>query len=249
MSPNPAFFLDVDGTLLELADKPDSVTVPAELIEALSRLHRANGGAVALISGRSIKDLDRLFIPLRLPAAGQHGLERRDQQGRMHYHNELDKRFEQIRARLQAFARSTPGVLLEDKGFSLAIHYRECPDREDEVKGFLRQLVAGVETEFHLLKGKMVFEIKPDGRNKGMAITEFMEEPPFRHRVPVFLGDDVTDEDGFAVVNNMGGCSIKVGDGETAASRRFADPARVLDYLSTCAATLIRQQRHHNEFE
>lgn len=240
---NPAFFLDVDGTLLELADNPDGVSVPARLIEVLSRLWRENDGAVALISGRTIRDLDRLFAPLQLPAAGQHGLERRDYDGAMHYHHELDARLDSIRDRLQGFVEANPGVLLEDKGFSMAVHYRGAPDKEDQIDAFIRRLMPDIEKEFHVLRGKMVFEIKPGGRNKGMAIGEFMQEKPFRHRTPVFIGDDVTDEDGFAVVNDLGGYSIKVGEGETAARWNIEQPSLVLEYLYKYATGLTKQQQ------
>lgn len=244
LAPNPALFLDVDGTLLDLAENPDGVSVPARLIEALSRLSRANDGAVALISGRTIRDLDRLFAPLQLPAAGQHGLERRDYDGAMHYHHELDTRLDGIRDRLQGFIDANPGVLLEDKGFSMAVHYRGAPEKEDQVDTFIRRLMPGIEKEFHVLRGKMVFEIKPGGRNKGMAIGEFMQEEPFRHRTPVFIGDDVTDEDGFAVVNNLGGYSIKVGEGKTAAGWRLGQPSRVMEYLSGYTTGLTKQEQN-----
>ncbi|MEX2524608.1 MAG: trehalose-phosphatase [Gammaproteobacteria bacterium] len=242
-APNRAFFLDVDGTLLALADNPDEVVVPLDLIDLLSRLYRLNDEAVALISGRTIRDLDRLFTPLRMPAAGQHGLERRDHGGRLHYHHELDTRLDGIRERLQQFVHANPGVLLEDKGFSLAVHYRQAPEKEIGVDAFIRQLMPGIEQEFHVLKGKMVFEIKPGGRNKGMAIEEFMVEAPFRNRTPVFIGDDVTDEDGFAVVNNLGGYSIKVGDGDSAAGWHLENPSCVMDYLNIYTAGLSKQQQ------
>lgn len=240
---NPAFFLDVDGTLLELAGHPDEVVVPTTLIEALSLLYRENGEAVALISGRALRDLDRLFAPLRMPAAGQHGLERRDHGGRLHYHHELDARIDRIREGLQRLVSDAPGLLLEDKGFSLALHYRREPDRREQVASVIRELMTEAGKDFHVLEGKMVFEIKPGGRNKGTAITEFMGESPYHGRVPVFIGDDATDEDGFAVVNNLGGCSIKVGDGETAAAWRLEQPGRVLDYLQDCTTTLMTRQQ------
>lgn len=243
-APNRAFFLDVDGTLLELADNPDEVMVSPGLIEVLSQLYRANGGAVALISGRTIRDLDRLFAPLQMPAAGQHGLERRDHGGGLHYHHELDERLDSVRERLQRFVETNPGVLLEDKGFSLAVHYRRAPDKENQAAVLIRELMSGVGDDFHILKGKMVFEIKPGGRNKGMAIEEFMQESPFRHRTPVFIGDDITDEDGFAVVNNLGGYSIKVGEGDSAAGWHLDKPSRVLDYLNSYTADLSKQRQN-----
>lgn len=226
-----ALFLDVDGTLLELADRPDGVVVRPDLIRLLGALQRAAGGAVALISGRAIADLDRLFAPLRLACAGQHGLERRDAGGRMHYHQPLDGRLDRMRTLLARLAEENPGVLIEDKGFSVAIHFREAPDREALVRDFLQRHMPRIERDFHLQQGKMVFEIKPGGRDKGMAIREFLQEAPFRGRVPVFIGDDVTDEDGFRIVNRNHGHSIKVAAGDTAAGWSLPDTGAVLHML------------------
>lgn len=238
-----AFFLDVDGTLLELASRPDEVVVRPGLPEILQRLSRVTGGAVALISGRPITDLDRLFAPLRLAAAGLHGIERRDHGGAMHYHHQLDGKLDRTRELLARLAARHEGLLFEDKQFSVAIHYRQAPDKEPLIRSFLEKHMPEIEKDFHLQKGKMVYEIKPSGRDKGMAIEEFMQEAPFRSRTPVFIGDDVTDEDGFATVNRMHGHSIKVGDGGTAATWLLPDTTAVLDLLDAYTSFMHNRQQ------
>lgn len=244
-APDWAFFLDVDGTLLELAEKPDQVVVDAGLIRVLERLSRATDGAVALISGRALPDLDRLFAPLRPAAAGQHGIERRDHGGVVHHHHQLDGKLDHTRALLARLVEENPGLLIEDKRYSLAIHYRAAPDREAVVRSFLDRHMPAIERDFHLQEGKMVFEIRPSGRDKGVAIGEFMQEAPFIGHTPVFIGDDVTDEDGFAVVNDMHGLSIRVGAGMTAARWFLPEPRAVLAMLNDYIAfiTQLRQQQ------
>jgi trehalose 6-phosphate phosphatase len=226
-----AFFLDVDGTLLGIAATPDAVSVEPGVRELLSRLAEASGGAVALISGRAIEALDRLFAPLRLPAAGQHGAERRDAGGGIHLHELHAAGLAGARRAAGALARDHPGVLLEDKGRSLAVHFRQAPAAEAGLRAGLEAVVAASEGELALQPGKMVFEVKPAGRDKGTAISEFMAEAPFRGRYPVFIGDDITDEYGFAVVNGLGGLSVKVGDGATCARARLAGVGEVRDWL------------------
>jgi trehalose 6-phosphate phosphatase len=238
-----AFFLDVDGTLLELASRPDEVVVRPRLPGILQKLAHVTSGAVALISGRPIADLDRLFTPLRFAAAGLHGIERRDHDGAMHYHHQLDGKLDHTRELLARLAGEHEGLLFEDKQFSIAIHYRQAPDKEPLIRSFLEQHMPEIEQDFHLQKGKMVYEIKPSGRDKGMAIEEFMQEAPFRRRIPVFIGDDVTDEDGFATVNKMHGYSIKVGYGDTAARWSLPDTAAVMDLLDAYVSFMHNRQQ------
>ncbi len=227
-----AFFLDLDGTLLEHAERPDAVRVDAPMRRLLADLHEGAGGALALISGRSVADIDRLCSPLVLPAAGQHGVERRDAAGRMHRHAFPEQPVRRAAARLAAYAAQHPGLVFEDKGYNLALHYRLAPWQADAV----RELVEGAATElgrgFEVQAGKMVYELKPGGRDKGTVIGDFMAERPFRDRTPVFIGDDLTDEFGFSVVNRLGGRSIKVGDGASAARWRIADAAAVRRWLA-----------------
>lgn len=229
-----AFFLDVDGTLLGIAATPDKVTVDPGVLSLLSRLRDACGGALALISGRGIAVLDRLFAPLRLAAAGQHGAERRDAEGRVHTHPVHVRGLGEIRAAAGAFAARHPGLVLEDKGLSLAVHFRQSPAAEPALRALLAGMVAERSGEIALQPGKMVLEVKPAGRDKGTAITEFMREPPFRGRLPVFIGDDVTDEFGFAVVNGLGGLPVKVGPGETCARLRLDGVEAVRGWLEDC---------------
>lgn len=227
----PAFFLDVDGTLLDIAEAPDRVHVPRRVVSVLAQLAASLGGAVALVSGRPIEDLDRLLAPLRLPCAGLHGAERRDAAGALH-RRRVDGALDEARAELEAFCRDHPGALLEDKGAALALHVRQAPGAARQAEAVVAGLVARLAPGHVLQRGKCVLEIKPAGASKAVAIREFMAEPPFAGRVPVFVGDDVTDEDGFEEVNRRGGQSVRVGEGPTAARAGLAGPADVLDWLA-----------------
>lgn len=226
-----ALFLDVDGTLLDIAHQPDAVTVSAELHDLLRDVYALNGGAVALISGRNLADLDRLFGPLLYPAAGQHGLERRDAAGHVVCSVGAMERIHQAELALASQARLHPGIVVEHKGLSLALHYRNVPHMREWAGLTMNALLAGLGPAFQLVEGKMVFELKPGGRDKGTAIADFMAEPPFAGHLPVFIGDDVTDEDGFAVVNITGGHSIKVGVGDSLARWRLGDANSVRRWL------------------
>lgn len=217
-----ALFLDVDGTLLHIADTPDAVAIERTTIELLARARAATGGALALITGRSIADADRLFAPLALPVAGQHGFERRDAAGALHRHADTTAEIAALRPEVDAFAADRPGVLVEDKGLTLALHYRLAPDAERALATLAERLVARPGSALAIQPGKMVIELRPAGKDKGTAIAEFMDEAPFRGRIPVFLGDDVTDEFGFSTVNGLGGISVKVGHGPTEARLRLA---------------------------
>lgn len=232
-----ALFLDIDGTLLGIAEHPGAVTVDRPLVSLLGRLQAAAGGAVALISGRTVADIDRLFAPLELAVAGQHGLERRDAQGRMHRQPMPVTAMENARAQLARLARTRAGVWVEDKGASLALHYRAAPQLGPELAGLVGDIVAGLGQQFELQPGKMVLEVKPGGRDKGTAIAEFMQERPFLGRTPVFIGDDHTDEFGFALVNRTGGHSVKVGEGASAARWRLPDALAVRTWLEKIAAS------------
>jgi trehalose 6-phosphate phosphatase len=226
-----ALFLDVDGTLLDIAHQPDAVTVSAALHDLLRDVYALNGGAVALISGRNLADLDRLFGPLLYPAAGQHGLERRDAAGHVVCSVGAMERIHQAELALASQARLHPGIVVEHKGLSLALHYRNVPQMREWAELTMNALLVGLGPAFQLVEGKMVFELKPGGRDKGTAIADFMVEPPFAGHLPVFIGDDVTDEDGFAVVNIAGGHSIKVGGGDSLARWRLSDADSVRRWL------------------
>ncbi len=238
LNPDDALFLDVDGTLVEIAPQPQLVVLSADLRAVLMRLQGALGGALALVSGRTIADVDRLCAPLRLPVAGQHGIERRDAQGQHHVLQHVDADFERARAWLARQVEAHPGLLLEDKGLSLALHYRNAPQLAEEVQGWMARVMERLQGRYHLQAGKMVMEIRPAGIDKGQAIAAFMNESPFRGRHAVFCGDDLTDEDGFAMIERLGGLSIKVGAGPSRARLRLPDPAAVAQWLHRQAQRL-----------
>jgi len=226
-----AWFFDIDGTLIEFAATPSAVRRDAALQRLIARLHRAAGGALALISGRSIADIDALFPGTRLPVAGQHGVERRDAAGRVSRHAFPTERLAWARERLSEAASRHPGLLLEDKGLSLAVHYRRAPRLAGFAHRLVRSLQARLGDAYCVQTGKRVVEMKPAGRDKGGAVVEFLREAPFRGRVPVFVGDDVTDEYGFAMVNRARGHSVKVGAGRTVARLRLRDVRAVREWL------------------
>lgn len=230
-----SYFLDVDGTLIEFANTPDAVRVDQALLNLVSRLHQQCGGALALVSGRALLDLEWRLGSLKLPIAGQHGLERRDATGGLHVHGVPSAAIAAIRLRLQAVLERHPGLLLEDKGLALAVHYRQAPALAGTLHRLLRRLIADSGEALQLQRGKRVVEIKPLGVDKGTAIEEYLAELPFRGRRPVFIGDDATDEHGFAVVNRLHGLSVKVGNGPTQAHYRLADVAAVRAWLSSAS--------------
>ena len=226
-------FLDIDGTLLELAPTPSEVRVDRDLASLLPALHAALGGACALVTGRSLTDVDVLFPGLRLPAAGQHGCERRDAAGGVHLHAPDRATLARLRALFAAFAARHEGLLLEDKGASLAVHYRQAPELASQVHRTMTAALADLpDAALRLQPGKCLVEVRPEGRDKGTAIRDFLREPPFEGRRPVFVGDDLGDEHGFAVIRRFGGISVKVGPGPTRARYRLPDVASVRAWLA-----------------
>ena len=237
--PEPAVFLDLDGTLIEIAQRPDEVTRTARLDALLARLPAATSNAVAIVSGRTVADLDRLLAPHKLPVAGIHGLERRRAGGPVIRAQVALDWMQGARNAMDRFAATHPGLLLENKGASLALHYRSRPELEDAVQQFVAGLDLPVAAE--RLQGRKVMEVKPRQMNKGTAIRAFMSEPPFAGRTPVFAGDDVTDESGFTAVNELGGISVKVGDGVTAANWRLGGVSEVLRWLDGAISGAISE--------
>lgn len=227
-----AIFLDIDGTLLTHAETPDGVYVDDALRVLLGQLRARSGGALALVSGRAVQDVDALFAPLVLPAAGQHGVERRDGAGRWHRLPFPEAQLRQIAQRFAAFKARHPGIVFENKGHNLALHYRLAPQFEREVRTLVERAVAELGADFEVQAGKMVFELKPGGHDKGTAIEAFLSEAPFARRTPVFIGDDLTDEFGFATVQRLGGHGVKVGAGESIADWRLADVNAVRAWLA-----------------
>ena len=229
-----ALFLDIDGTLLDLAATPDAVRVDADVVALLPSLAAYLGGATALITGRAIADADGLFRGVTLPIAGQHGCERRAADGTLHVHTPAPGGIEQLRAAIGELANQYEGLLLEDKGSTLALHYRRAPQLAGHLHRAVRAHLAtaiAAGASLQLQAGKGIVEIRPDGRDKGTAIAEYMTEPPFAGRVPVFVGDDCTDEYGFEAVARAGGWGVKVGRGSTLAAYRLPDVAAVRRWL------------------
>jgi trehalose 6-phosphate phosphatase len=243
-----ALFIDLDGTLLEIAPRPELVRVAPELPLLLERLAAERDGALALISGRRIAELDRLLRPWRGAAAGLHGAERRRPDGSCVAGDggpdaaAASAALDRLRPRLGEMAGRSPGVWLEDKGRTLALHYRAAPDKAGEIRAFVESLMQEAGACLRLIAGKMVVELQPRYIGKDGAIAAFLAEPPFRGRRPVFLGDDTTDEDGFAEVNRRRGLSIRVGAAEptataTAACYALPSVAAVLGWLASDRAS------------
>lgn len=227
-------FLDVDGTLLELADHPGAVFVDRALSTLLSRLRAAAGGAVALVSGRTIADLDRLFADPTLLLAGMHGCERRDADGRLHVAPVALEQLSQVRAGLQRMVARHPGLMLEDKGAGLALHFLKARELEHELRAEVSLLAAPLVPQFALLDGHAVIEVKPAAHTKDSAVTAFMDEAPFRGRQPIFIGDDRTDYGGFAAVRRFDGLAVAVGD-RVQADWWLPGPAAVRSWLEQLA--------------
>ena len=209
-----ALFFDVDGTLVAIEREPEAVKVSDALRGLLERLKMATGGALALVSGRSIEQLDRLFGPLSFSASGLHGLERRLLPGEVTRAAAVGEGLAIAKRELERFAEDHPGTLVEDKGLTLALHYRMAAEHRETASELVRSLVEADPDNLVLLEGKMVFELKPPGFDKGRAIADFMLDDPFKGRRPIFAGDDVTDEAGFAKVNELNGLTVRVGADE-----------------------------------
>jgi trehalose 6-phosphate phosphatase len=230
-----ALLLDVDGTIIDIGPSPTEVQVSDALLESLKRLFDSTGGAVALVSGRPISDLDRLFTPLRLPVIGGHGAEMRVRDNEAFY---LAKPLPQdLRQRLADAAKLGADIIVEDKNYSLALHYRKAPQQAER----LRRHVAASRTAFpgeptELLLGKEMLEVKRPGINKGDSIRKLMAHPPFIGRVPVFIGDDVTDESVFEMLPEIGGKGFSVGRTFPGLTGIFKDPAQVRNALHFLAA-------------
>jgi trehalose 6-phosphate phosphatase len=228
-------FLDVDGTLLELADHPGAVFVDADLRQLIERLRTAANGAVALVSGRTIEDLDRLFGDLKPALAGLHGCERRDATGAMHIAAVAVEQLADLRAGLELLATRHPGLMIEDKGAGLALHFLRAPQLERELRAEVALLAAPLVPHFAMLDGHAVIEVKPAAHTKDTAVTEFMAEAPFRGRRPIFIGDDQTDYGGFAAVRRFGGLAIAVGP-RVKSEWWLPGPAAVREWLGQLAA-------------
>src|ERR1700692_3873080 len=227
-----AVLLDIDGTLLDLAPTPREVWVPPGLAKTLKSLHDKTSGALALVSGRSLNDIDLIFAPEQFPAVGGHGAEMRvssDSQSVATHAPPMDK---ELKRRLAAIAKLSPGILLEDKGYSLALHYRLAPHAEKAIYAAVSLIRADLpNAPIEVLPGKCVCEIKHSGFNKATGVLELMTHEPFRGRRPLFIGDDVTDESVFAIMPDLGGLAFSVGRRAKGVGGHFDEPRHVTESL------------------
>jgi len=231
-----AFLLDIDGTLLDLAPSPRQVWVPTGLRRTLTRLSDLTGGAVALVSGRSLNEIDLIFSPLQLAAIGVHGAEMRIS-GDAEVQSRTLPLSKALKRRLATVAELGRGILVEDKNYSLALHYRLAPDKGPEVLAAVRQICADTIGEaVEILPGKLVVDIKPAATNKGKAVCELMQYPPFAGRRPIFIGDDATDLTVFEVIPQFRGQSYSVGGIDANVDGHFDTPEAVRAWLTQIAA-------------
>lgn len=222
-----AIFTDFDGTLVEIAETPDGVEVPADLTQRIDRARQDFDNAFAVLTGREIADIDHFLSPLQLPVAGAHGAQRRRADGTFEdVDSALSADAAAIAKALQPLAIANPGLLVEAKDGAVALHFRQVPEMENAVHLAMQEALLD-HPRFTLMRGKMVLEARPAGIDKGAALRAFMQEEPFAGRTPIYIGDDRTDEDAFRAAQELGGVGIKLGSGETAARMRIADIASV----------------------
>jgi trehalose 6-phosphate phosphatase len=228
-----AILLDIDGTLLDLAPTPREVWVPPDLSTTLNRLLARTSGALALVSGRSLNDIDLIFAPEQFPAVGGHGAEMRisaESEAVATHAPPMDK---ELKRRLAAIAKLRPGILLEDKGYSLALHYRLAPHAEKAIYAAVSLIRADLpNAPIEVLPGKCVCEIKHSGFNKATGVLELMTHEPFRGRRPIFIGDDVTDEAVFGIMPDLGGLAFSVGRRAKGVADHFDEPRDVRNWLA-----------------
>lgn len=242
LAADTALFLDIDGTLVEFKDRPEDVHIPPSLRETLTALQQKLGGAVAVVSGRELPDVDGLFAPLQLAAAGDHGAEARlgataprqvfaPPQARA----ALDAVLEAVRSRMDAGSRVRPDA----KRFSIAFHYRGAEAEEPQLRANVRAALVSHAALLQLLDGELCLDVKLRGEDKGKVIERFLGVPPFRGRAPIYIGDAETDEDGFAMALARGGRAIRIGAPRpTRATESLADPAALRDWLARSATAL-----------
>lgn len=234
------FFLDFDGTLVDFAPTPDTIEVPPELPGLLAALSGANAGAVALVTGRALPDIDRHLAPLCLPTAGLHGAVRRDAGGQCSGSGDAMNfvaRTSAVREHIAHWRGAHAGLLLEDKGHALAVHFRAMPATapvlRERQRRLLGELAALLPDDMELLLGDLVLEVRPRGADKGTAVDAFLAETPFRGRFPVYLGDDLTDLAGMAAVERHGGLAIGVGP-RLQTRWQLATPTAARAWLAGC---------------
>jgi trehalose 6-phosphate phosphatase len=231
-----AILLDIDGTILDLAPSPQQVWVPPGLRRTLARLDGLTGGAVALVSGRSLNDIDLIFSPLQLAAIGGHGAELRPAADAEPIPRAAPLN-SALKRRLASVTELGQGILAEDKGYSLALHYRLAPEKEDELRTAVDEICAEASPgSVEILPGKLVVEIKPAGVNKANAVCELMSYPPFADRNPIFIGDDTTDVPVFGIISKFGGLGFSVGGIIADVNGHFDKPESVRAWLARIAA-------------
>ncbi len=231
-----AILLDIDGTILDIAAAPQAVRVPPTLRHTLGRLQELTGGALALVSGRKLDDIDLMFAPLQLAAIGGHGAELRPVPGTKPQIR-VGSLSGELKRTLAALTKLSPGILVEDKGYSLALHYRLAPDRGPALRAAVADICAQLPPgTVDILPGKAVVEVKPAGISKALAVRELMHYPPFADRHPIFIGDDATDEPVFGVIPNFGGLGFSVGRIVPGVDGHFDKPEDVRSWLARIVA-------------
>ena len=231
-----AILLDIDGTILDIAPSPQEVWVPRTLRQTLGRLQELTGGALALVSGRKLADIDLIFAPLQLAAIGGHGAELRPVAG-TEPRRRVGSLSAELKRKLAALTELGPGILVEDKGYSLALHYRLASDQEPRLRAAIAAICAQTEPDaVDILPGKLVFEVKPAGVSKAVAVRELMNYPPFTDRHPIFIGDDATDEPVFGVIPEFGGMGFSVGRAVPGVGGHFDKPEDVRSWLARIVA-------------
>lgn len=235
-----ALFLDYDGTLVDLAATPEAAHPPQGLVALLQRLGAALDGAVAILSGRTVADIDRMLMPLQATVGGVHGAEMRMADGPLEC-LEAPGELAEIRTLCNMLGNEIPALRIEDKGQAIAVHFRAVPTAEARV-GRALQAALATSRDLELIHGKMVYEVRRPGMHKGAVLQRLMQRAPFRDRIPLMIGDDRTDEDAFAMALQLGGSAIKVGDGETVATARLADPDAVRHLLARAVETMKDDQ-------
>jgi trehalose 6-phosphate phosphatase len=238
-----ALLFDIDGTLLDLAPTPDAVVVPKGLRSALRRLFELTGGALAFVSGRSIADIDRVFAPMVLPAVGGHGAEMRVSPGSKARAIGAHLMSRELRSRFAAIGELNERILIEDKGYSIAIHYRQAIEFESAIFARVTAIRSELsEAPIDVLPGKRVVEIKPSGFSKASGVRELMSHIPFHGRRPVFFGDDVTDDSVFAIMPDLDGLSFSVGRKARGVAGQFGRPRDVRRWLGGLAEREVAPQ-------
>lgn len=227
-----ALFLDFDGVLVDFAPAPDLVRPEPYIVDTLAALRERLDGALAIVTGRTLVDIDRFLNPLELPAAAQHGREIRMPGGVAEESMPPDLSAEE--AAVRDFVNAHDGTAAERKSASVGLHYRQAPEHEAEARVLMERLAAARD-DLALMRGKMIFELKEAGVHKGLGVETLMAVEPFAGRTPVMVGDDVTDEDGFRAARALGGHGVKVGEGETDACHRAPDLWAVHDWLRAAA--------------